>query len=65
MRACLREAGRWGCDRIWLGVWELNHRAVVFYCTRGFEKVGARPLRLGNDVSTDLIMQRAVETVGN
>jgi GNAT superfamily N-acetyltransferase len=65
MRACLREAGRWECDRIWLGVWDLNHRALAFYRTWGFEKVGVRPFRLGHDVSTDLIMQRPVETGAN
>ena len=65
MRACLREAGRWECDRIWLGVWELNHRALAFYRTWGFGKVGARLFRLGDDVSTDLIMHRPVEIEGN
>ena len=65
MRACLREAGRWECDRIWLGVWELNHRALAFYRTGGFGKGGARLFRLGDDVSTDLIMHRPVEIEGN
>lgn len=64
MRACLREAGSERCDRIWLSVWELNPRALAFYRKWGFEQVGARPFRLGRDVSTDLIMQRAVESQG-
>ncbi|MGH2605362.1 MAG: hypothetical protein ACRDG5_02105 [Anaerolineales bacterium] len=60
----LREAGRWGRDRIWLGVWEWNHGAVASYRSWSFEKAGARPFRLGNDVSADIIMQKSVETEG-
>ena len=64
MHACLEEAQARGCDTIWLDVWERNKRARAFYDKWGFKKVGTQPLRLGNDVQSDLIMQRPVSTTG-
>lgn len=60
----LREAGRWGRDRIWLGVWDGTTARSSSTRSWGFEKAGARPFRLGNDVSADIIMQKSVETEG-
>jgi diamine N-acetyltransferase len=60
MVACLEEAARLGCDVIWLDVWEHNPRAISFYGKWGFRTVGSQPFRLGEDIQTDLLMQRAV-----
>ncbi|MGH2627709.1 MAG: GNAT family N-acetyltransferase [Anaerolineales bacterium] len=61
MRACLEAAEHLGCDRIWLGVWERNQRAISFYRKWGFAQAGTKTFRLGNEVSTDWVMERSVE----
>jgi ribosomal protein S18 acetylase RimI-like enzyme len=60
MRACLAEAEKRGCDTIWLGVWEENPRAIAFYRKWGFTVTGRQTFQLGDDMQTDLIMQRPV-----
>lgn len=49
-------AARAGSDRIWLGVWERNPRALAFYRKYGFEVVGDHVFRFGTESQTDLIM---------
>jgi len=61
MLACLEEAARQGCDVIWLDVWSNNPRAISFYRKWGFRIVGTQPFRLGDEVQTDLLMQREVD----
>ena len=46
-----------GSDRLWLGVWELNGRALSFYRKFGFEVVGDHPYRFGSDMDRDLVME--------
>jgi len=60
MRACLDEAARRGCDTIWLGVWERNKRAQEFYRKWGFEEAGTQTFQLGDEVQTDLLMQKTI-----
>lgn len=60
MEACLATAQAGGFQTLWLGVWEHNARAIAFYQRWGFQQVGAHEFRLGQDVQTDLIMQRTV-----
>ena len=60
MAACLMEAGREGCDTIWLDVWERNPRAIAFYGKWGFHTVGSQMFRLGDDLQHDLLMARPV-----
>jgi GNAT superfamily N-acetyltransferase len=60
MEACLREAERRGCGTLWLDVWEKNPRARRFYRKWGFVEVGTQPFQLGDDIQTDLLMQRPV-----
>ena len=48
-------AGAGGADRIWLGVWEHNPRAIAFYRKHGFTPVGDHVFRLGDDPQRDLI----------
>jgi diamine N-acetyltransferase len=62
MHACLQEAVGRGCDTVWLGVWEKNLRAIAFYETWGFRRVGTHPFLLGMDEQTDWIMQRRSES---
>ena len=56
MREVLATAARAGSDRIWLGVWENNRRALGFYRKYGFEVVGEHVFQFGTDAQTDLIM---------
>jgi diamine N-acetyltransferase len=60
MSTCVDQARVWGCDQIWLGVWDQNPRAIAFYKKAGFRIVGAQPFLLGNDRQRDYIMVRAV-----
>ena len=56
MRSALATAKSTGSDRIWLGVWEQNGRALSFYRKFGFEVVGDHPYRFGSVVDRDLVM---------
>ena len=49
-------------DRIWLGVWERNPRAIAFYEKWGFAVVGEHRFLLGNDPQRDLVMARSIES---
>lgn len=61
MQTCLDFAHNGHYDRIWLGVWEHNARAISFYERWGFKTVGAHPFQLGEDMQTDLIMEKELE----
>ncbi|HMG37067.1 MAG TPA: GNAT family N-acetyltransferase [Blastocatellia bacterium] len=61
MKEVVSAAIRAGYDVIWLGVWEMNPRAIAFYKKWGFEVVGKKSFKLGADVQTDLVMTRALE----
>jgi ribosomal protein S18 acetylase RimI-like enzyme len=56
MDEVMRSAARAGSDRMWLGVWEKNLRALAFYRKYGFEVVGHHVFQFGTDAQTDLIM---------
>ena len=60
MQACLNEAEKRGCDTVWIGVWERNSQAQVFYRKWGFVKAGTQIFQLGDDPQTDLVMKRPV-----
>lgn len=47
-----------GAAYIWLGVWELNPRAIRFYEKNGFAPFGTHVFQLGNDAQTDVLMKR-------
>ena len=61
MQACLKKADSQGCDVVWLGVWEHNHRAIGFYKKWNFSVVGSHVFKLGTDEQNDLIMQRPIK----
>jgi ribosomal protein S18 acetylase RimI-like enzyme len=44
-------------SQIWLGVWEHNTKAIVFYERNHFVKTGSHAFVLGQDVQTDHIME--------
>lgn len=58
MRACLEHARAWGCDAVWLAVWEKNPRAIAFYEKLGFRAVGKQTFVLGRDLQQDVVMVR-------
>lgn len=60
MQACIDLAYAKKKQRLWLGVWEKNDRAIRFYTTWGFEKVGEHDFVLGSDVQRDWIMQKTL-----
>jgi ribosomal protein S18 acetylase RimI-like enzyme len=50
-----------GADQVWLGVWELNPRAIAFYTKCGFAEVGEQVFCLGTDPQRDIVMSRPVQ----
>jgi len=64
MRACLDTARSGGYQTLWLGVWQHNERAIMFYRKWRFGTVGDRVFRLGSDEQLDFIMARPVERTG-
>ena len=62
MDECLKTAEDLGCDVMWLGVWELNPRAIGFYKKNGFYEIGTHVFQMGSDRQTDLLMQRRVSS---
>ena len=60
MRACLDTARQSGHETIWLGVWERNPRAQGFYRKWNFRPVGEHTFKLGSDLQTDIVMERAL-----
>ena len=49
-----------GIERIWLGVWEHNPKAIRFYEKNGFVIYGSHIFKLGNDEQRDLLMQISI-----
>lgn len=43
---------------VWLGVWERNHKAILFYEKNGFYVIGKHPFFMGEEEQTDLIMRK-------
>jgi diamine N-acetyltransferase len=60
MKGCVEQARAWGCDVLWLAVWERNPRAIAFYEKSGFRKVGRQTFLLGRDVQHDDVMERSL-----
>ncbi len=60
MAACVEQAREWGCDAVWLGVWELNPRAIAFYEKCGFRKAGRQHFMVGADRQQDFVMLRTL-----
>lgn len=43
---------------IWLGVWEKNDKALIFYKRNGFYTIGSHSFFMGDDEQTDFIMRK-------
>lgn len=63
MKACLEYSANNGFDKLWLGVWEKNFRALKFYQRWGFQTIGTQAFILGKDVQTDYVLIRSVTPV--
>lgn len=58
MLATLDHARQKQHDTIWLGVWEHNERAIAFYKEWKFQVIGSHLFELGQEMQTDILMQR-------
>lgn len=61
MAATLDAAREQGAVGIWLGVNQLNTRALRFYEKSGFRLVGEKTFSLGPELHSDFVMERALE----
>lgn len=60
MEKCLAIAREKNKKDIWLGVWEYNDRAIVFYKRWGFVKFGEHNFPVGLDPQTDWLMKKTL-----
>jgi len=60
MQLCIDYATENKFNSVWLGVWQLNDKAVEFYKKWGFEIRGTRNFMLGNDLKEDYIMEKVL-----
>ncbi len=56
MAAAKQAAQELGGQHLWLGVWELNPRAIAFYQKMGFVDVGSHHFYLGADRQNDRVL---------
>lgn len=61
MQAACDDAAKRGADRVWLGVWENNARALRFYAKHGFVEVGEHVFHVGSEAQRDILMSRAID----
>ncbi|SEB42637.1 Ribosomal protein S18 acetylase RimI [Paramicrobacterium humi] len=61
MRATLESAASVGARGVWLGVNQLNARAVRFYEKSGFRRVGTRRFKVGDRWCDDFVMECVLE----
>ncbi|MEX8547697.1 MAG: GNAT family N-acetyltransferase [Mucilaginibacter sp.] len=47
-------------QKLWLGVWEHNQKAIDFYHKWGFIKTGIHNFKLGNDVQQDWLLEKVL-----
>ena len=62
MNASISFAKDHQCQWLWLGVWEKNERAIAFYRAYGFEKFSETAFLLGNDMQTDWLMKKSLQS---
>jgi len=60
MGATLQAARERGAAGAWLGVNELNARAIRFYQKHGFAEVGRKTFALGGVLENDFVLERAL-----
>lgn len=47
-------------EQIWLGVWEKNENAIVFYKKMGFVQTGSHSFQMGDEEQIDYIMTKSL-----
>lgn len=58
----LEKAEQGNFDWVWLGVWEHNHKAQVFYAQYGFEKFSEHKFVVSEDkVDTDWLLKKRIK----
>ena len=57
MDAVIAEARSRSAERLWLGVWEENPRAIAFYGKCGFRDVGSQTFMVGTDPQRDRVLE--------
>lgn len=60
MQTCIAQCTQWGCDVVWLAVWQRNPRAIAFYEKNGFRRAGVTTFQLGTDLQHDHVMARSL-----
>ena len=58
MKIAEEEAVKAKCKRIWLGVWEHNNGAIIFYEKKGYKRFSEHVFMFGNDPQTDYLMEK-------
>ncbi|GIO43808.1 GNAT family N-acetyltransferase [Paenibacillus apis] len=48
-------------EKLWLGVWEKNERAIAFYQKWGFTQTGAHSFYMGDEKQRDYILVKLME----
>ncbi|MEM1105296.1 MAG: GNAT family N-acetyltransferase [Pseudomonadota bacterium] len=60
LAAALQHARNVGAPRLWLGVYQGNHRALAFYKKHGFESAGVRTFDVGGVSYDDFVLCKAL-----
>lgn len=60
LRFAEEQAKNFGKTTLWLGVWEYNFNAQIFYKKMGFNRVGEHSFFMGDDEQTDFILLKNI-----
>lgn len=61
MRLAEKTARERQLDVIWLGVWEHNEAAKLFYSKKGFKRFSEHTFTLGTDPQTDWLLKKEIQ----
>ncbi len=60
MRAAIDDARRRGAQRLLLGTYQANHRAIAFYTRHGFTLTGTRQFQVGSKLFDDIVLAKTL-----
>ncbi|WP_139999796.1 GNAT family N-acetyltransferase [Paenibacillus paridis] len=60
IKKALEIASEQNKEKIWLGVWEKNESALIFYTKMGFVRTGAHSFYMGDEEQRDIIMTKTI-----